>query len=59
MALSTHAVGETAGVRAAKGKAAQGPENITHREKLSKLEPASTEVAEWEKKRAAVLKILQ
>lgn len=50
MALSTHAVGETAGVRAAKGKAAQGPENITRREKLSKLEPASTEVAEWEKK---------
>lgn len=27
-ALSTHAVGEAAGVRAAKGKAARGPENI-------------------------------
>lgn len=42
-ALSTHAAGQTAGVRAAKGKAAQDPENITRRERLSKLEPTSTE----------------
>lgn len=41
-ALSAHAVGETAQVRA-KGKAARGPENITRRERLSKPEPAGTD----------------
>lgn len=42
-ALSTHATGETAGVRATKRKAARGPGNITHRERLSKLEPAGAD----------------
>lgn len=41
-ALCAHTMGETARVRA-KGKAARGPENITRRQRLSKLEPAGTE----------------